>query len=147
MYFSISMRPTAQGAYRIMAVLRYVDHRPGLPRPTVLAGTALSISTPSASLRCMYCSPPRRGARGEDDARGVYFRWCVQPCPTGPIFARTAIIRYPAQAVGLKPLARQGEACLRGRERNNYSKTISPRLGEAKPACAGYTGFNSLRII
>jgi len=36
-----------------------------------------------------------------------------------------------------QPSARQGEARLRGRERNNYSKTISPRLGKAKPACAG----------
>ena len=47
------------------------------------------------------------------------------------------LFRYTALAVGLKPSANQGKARLRGRERNNYSKTISPRLGKAKPACAG----------
>ena len=31
----------------------------------------------------------------------------------------------------------QGEARLHGLERNNDAKTISPRLWEAKPACAG----------
>jgi hypothetical protein len=36
------------------------------------------------------------------------------------------LIRYAPLAVGLKPSARQGEARLRGLERNNYSKTISP---------------------
>jgi hypothetical protein len=36
----------------------------------------------------------------------------------------------------LKPSAMQGEARLRGLERNNYSKTISPRPSRAKPACA-----------
>jgi hypothetical protein len=46
------------------------------------------------------------------------------------------LIRYTPRAVGLKPSARQGEARLRGLERNNYSKTISPRLSRAKPACA-----------
>jgi hypothetical protein len=45
-------------------------------------------------------------------------------------------IRYPALAVGLKPSARQGEARRRGRERMMYSKTISPRLWNAKPAGA-----------
>jgi len=47
------------------------------------------------------------------------------------------LIRYAPLAVGLKPSARQGKARLRGLERNNYSKTISPRLSRAKPACAG----------
>jgi len=47
------------------------------------------------------------------------------------------LIRYTAQAVGLNPSARQGEARLRGLDRIIYSKTISPRLCEAKPACAG----------
>jgi hypothetical protein len=47
------------------------------------------------------------------------------------------LIRYAPRAVGLKPSAMQGEARLRGQERNNYSKTISPRLWNAKPACAG----------
>ena len=51
------------------------------------------------------------------------------------------LFRYTALAVGLKPSARQGEARLRGLWRNNYSKTISPRLTRAKPACAGYTGL------
>jgi|YNPBryulayer2012_1023412.scaffolds.fasta_scaffold07263_4 hypothetical protein len=36
------------------------------------------------------------------------------------------LIRYAPRAVGLKPSAMQGEARLRGQERNNYSKTISP---------------------
>jgi hypothetical protein len=51
------------------------------------------------------------------------------------------LFRYPALAVGLKPSASQGEARPRGLWRNNYSKTISPRLCKAKPACAGYTGL------
>jgi hypothetical protein len=46
-------------------------------------------------------------------------------------------IRYASLAVGLKPSARQGEARLRGLERIIFSKTISPRLRDAKPACAG----------
>jgi len=33
----------------------------------------------------------------------------------------------------------QGEARLRGLYQNNYSKTISPWLARAKPACAGST--------
>jgi len=55
------------------------------------------------------------------------------------------LFRYPALAVGLKPSARQGEARLRGLWRNNYSKTISPRLDKAKPACAGYGGIITQR--
>ena len=47
------------------------------------------------------------------------------------------IIRYAPLAVGVNPSASQGEARLRGLERNNYSKTMSPRLSRAKPACAG----------
>jgi len=47
------------------------------------------------------------------------------------------VFRYTALAVGLKPSAMQGEARLRGLWRIMYSKTISPRLGKAKPACAG----------
>jgi hypothetical protein len=39
----------------------------------------------------------------------------------------------------------QGEARLRGLERIIYSKTISPRLCKAKPACAGYGGIISQR--
>jgi hypothetical protein len=46
-------------------------------------------------------------------------------------------IRYPALAVGLKPSATGCEARLRGLERIIFSKTISPRLRNAKPACAG----------
>ena len=46
------------------------------------------------------------------------------------------IFRYPALAVGLKPSASQGEARLRGLYQIIYSKTISPRLSMAKPACA-----------
>jgi hypothetical protein len=51
------------------------------------------------------------------------------------------LIRYTEPAVGLKPSARQGKARLRGLYRIIYSKTISPRLCKAKPACAGYTGL------
>ena len=47
------------------------------------------------------------------------------------------LIRYTEPAVGLKPSARQGKARLRGLYRIIYSKTISPRLWNAKPACAG----------
>jgi len=47
------------------------------------------------------------------------------------------LIRYTALAVGLKPSANQGKARLRGLYRIIYSKTISPRLWNAKPACAG----------
>jgi len=35
----------------------------------------------------------------------------------------------------------QGEARLRGLYQIIYSKTISPRLWNAKPVCAGYTGL------
>jgi hypothetical protein len=55
------------------------------------------------------------------------------------------IIRYTERAVGLKPSAMQGKARLRGLERNNYSKTIRPRLCKAKPACAGYGGLFTQR--
>ena len=46
-------------------------------------------------------------------------------------------IRYIGLAVGLKPSATECEARLRGLERIISSKTISPRLGDAKAACAG----------
>ena len=46
-------------------------------------------------------------------------------------------IRYAGLAVGLKPSAMECEARLRGLERIIFSKTISPRLRNAKPACAG----------
>ena len=49
-------------------------------------------------------------------------------------------IRHASLAVGLKPSATGCEARLRGRERIMYSKTISPRLWDAKPACAGESG-------
>ena len=51
------------------------------------------------------------------------------------------LFRYTALAVGLKPSASQGEARLRGLYRIISSKTISPRLWNAKPACAGQTGL------
>jgi hypothetical protein len=46
-------------------------------------------------------------------------------------------IRYASLAVGLKPSATECEARLRGLYRIISSKTISPRLRNAKPACAG----------
>jgi len=49
-------------------------------------------------------------------------------------------IRSAGLAVGLKPSARGCEGRLRGLERMMYSKTISPRLRNAKPACAAYAG-------
>jgi hypothetical protein len=52
------------------------------------------------------------------------------------------LFRYPALAVGLKPSASQGEARPRGLWRNNYSKTISPRLsGRSPPARAVADSF------
>ena len=54
-------------------------------------------------------------------------------------------IRYTGLAVGLKPSARGCEGRLRGRERIIFSKTISPRLGDAKAACAGESGVISQR--
>ncbi len=53
------------------------------------------------------------------------------------------LFHYTALAVGLKPSANQGKARLRGLYRIIYSKTISPRLCKAKPACAGYGGGNT----
>jgi len=49
-------------------------------------------------------------------------------------------IRYAELAVGLKPSARGCEGRRRGLYRSMYSKTISPRLRNAQPAGAGYTG-------
>ena len=49
-------------------------------------------------------------------------------------------IRYTGLAVGLKPSARGCEGRLRGLERMMYSKTISPQLRDAKPACAAESG-------
>ena len=49
-------------------------------------------------------------------------------------------IRYASLAVGLKPSATGCEARLRGLYRIISSKTISPRLWNAKPACAGESG-------
>ena len=45
-------------------------------------------------------------------------------------------IRSAGLAVGLKPSATECEGRLRGLERMMYSKTISPRLRNAKAACA-----------
>jgi len=55
------------------------------------------------------------------------------------------LFRYTALAVGLKPSASQGEARLRGLYRIISSKTISPRLWNAKPACAGCGGLFTQR--
>jgi len=49
-------------------------------------------------------------------------------------------IRYTGLAVGLKPSAMGCEARRRGLYRIMYSKTISPRLWDAKPAGAGESG-------
>ena len=63
----------------------------------------------------------------------------------GSTYLRTAIIRYTPRAVGLKPSAMECEARLRGLWWIIYSKTISPRLWNAKPACAGYGGLFTQR--
>ena len=55
------------------------------------------------------------------------------------------IIQYAPFAVGLKPSAMECKARLRGLYRIIYSKTISPRLWNAKPACAGYGGLCTQR--
>jgi len=49
-------------------------------------------------------------------------------------------IRYAGLAVGLKPSARECEGRLRGLERMMDAKTISPRRGDAKAACAAESG-------
>ncbi len=46
------------------------------------------------------------------------------------------LFRSPARAVGLKSPANQGKARLRGLYRIIYSKAISPKILNAKPACA-----------
>ena len=53
-------------------------------------------------------------------------------------------IRYASLAVGLKPSARGCEDRLRGLYRIISSKTISPRLWNAKPAGAGESGVFSI---
>jgi hypothetical protein len=51
------------------------------------------------------------------------------------------LIRYAPRAVGRKPSARQGEARLRGQERNNYSEnTPLGSIMNANPGCAGESG-------
>jgi hypothetical protein len=73
------------------------------------------------------------------------------PVQLGSNFARNAIIRYAplavglmtiehlfrstAPAVGLKPSAMECKACLRGLERNNFSKTIYPRSRNVSHCC------------
>ena len=54
-------------------------------------------------------------------------------------------LSYRLLAIGYQLSAMECEARLRGLERNNYSKTISPRPGKAKPACAGYSGIIAQR--
>ena len=49
-------------------------------------------------------------------------------------------IRSTGLAVGLKPSATGCEARLRGRERIIFSKTIRPRLWNAKAASAAWSG-------
>ena len=51
------------------------------------------------------------------------------------------LIRSTALAVGLKPPAMRGEARLRGLYRIISSKSISPRLWNAKPACPSESGL------
>ena len=66
------------------------------------------------------------------------------PCAVG-LMEIENLFHYTALAVGLKPPARQGEARLRGLWRIISSKTISPRLSRAKPACAGWSGLFTQR--
>jgi hypothetical protein len=54
-----------------------------------------------------------------------------------PAMVFEKFIRYAGLAVGLKPSATECEGRLRGLERMMYSKTIRPRLRNAKATCAG----------
>jgi hypothetical protein len=105
-----------------MADYCFKDHQP-----------SLSAWKAPAGLACPSPFPLPRGA-------GL-----IQPAglarPQPGLMEIENIIQYAPFAVGLKPSAIQGEARLRGLWRNNYSKTISPRLSRAKPACAGYGGL------
>jgi len=112
--------------------------KPGFPIPppggSVWEGKALPGRT--------YVHPV--GVRREPHGRLMGIEKCIG-------YARLAVglmvleqlIRYTGLAVGLKPSATGCEARLRGLERIMYSKTISPRLWNAKPACAGYAGCNA----
>ena len=63
---------------------------------------------------------------------------CAPPHAATEMMEIEHLFRSTARAVGLKPSAIEGEARLRRLERIISSKTIRPRLGKAKPACAGY---------
>ena len=92
------------------------------PRGGAVGGTACRAPTPVAgSGRLVQRGRPGRGST----------------------YLRTAINPVSRIAVGLKPSAMQGKARLRGLDRIIYSKTIRPRLWNAKPACAGQTILNS----
>jgi len=73
----------------------------------------------------------------------VFEQFIRSTAPAVGLMVFEQFIRYARLAVGLKPSARGCEGRLRGLYRIIYSKTISPRPGKAKPACAGYTRFNS----
>ena len=100
---------TIRGAMEIEHVyLRYVDPCPGLPHCArhPLAATDASPSNGPRERRAPALrafAPPREPVRctRRDVARGVCFRWRVQPCPTRPICVRTAMIRYAPRAVEL----------------------------------------------
>jgi hypothetical protein len=109
---TIPNEPWDRWRLRIIAVLRYVDLCSDLPhgarRPLAATGAAPSNRT------CERCAPalrafapPREPVRctRRDGARCVCFRWRVQPCPTRPIFARTAII-----CPGRRPSSRRDSA-------------------------------------
>ena len=83
---------------------------------------------------------PQRGEVGRGAGAPHALRWKGLAL-VAYVMVFEKFIRYTRPAVGLKPSARECEARLRGLERSMYSKTISPRLGNAKPACAGYTGL------
>jgi len=69
--------------------------------------------------------------QGEARLRGLASRPRQRPLPCSPSPSGRR------RAVGVNPSAIQGKARLRGLCRIISSKTISPRLCKAKPACAG----------
>ena len=85
-----------------------------------------------------------KGRRLDPPAGYMVFKKLIRHTePAVGLMVFETFIRYAGLAVGLKPSARGCEGRLRGLYRIMYSKTISPRLCEAKSACAAYNRFNS----
>jgi len=88
-------------------------------------------------------TPLPDGSAGDDDEAAsvmVFEKFIRYAGLAVGLMVFETFIRYAGLAVGLKPSARECEGRLRGLYRMMYSKTISPRLWDAKPACAGESG-------